>query len=150
MCIFEQTYFRGSRNCDCVLKEGPDTGFPVVHCSSGSAARGNRCATPCGGSFCERSVFVLIEAKRTSHWTFVNLLDFLDTLGEEHMPFSTSLGIAIFLLGAAVGALLTRLRWHAFKQVVLREIMEQREYAAEPWPRSQKSLQVKFRKTRNS
>jgi hypothetical protein len=45
----------------------------------------------------------------------VSVLDSFDA-SENPSPISTSLGIAIFLLGDAVGALLTRLQWNAFKQ----------------------------------
>jgi hypothetical protein len=48
------------------------------------------------------------------------------------MTISASLGIAIFFLGAAVGVLLKRLQWNAFKQMVLHEIMEQREGDPQP------------------
>lgn len=41
------------------------------------------------------------------------------------MSITALLGAAIFLLGAVVGALLTRLQWRAFKQKVSREMMEQ-------------------------
>ena len=41
------------------------------------------------------------------------------------MSITVSLGAAIFLVGAALGALLTRLQWIAFKQKVSQEMMEQ-------------------------
>jgi hypothetical protein len=41
------------------------------------------------------------------------------------MSITVSMAAAIFLMGAVVGALLTRLQWLAFKQKVLREMMEQ-------------------------
>ena len=41
------------------------------------------------------------------------------------MSITVSFAVSIFLLGAAVGALLTRLQWIAFKQKVSQEMMEQ-------------------------
>jgi hypothetical protein len=41
------------------------------------------------------------------------------------MSMTVTVTAAIFLLSAVVGALLTRLQWVAFKQKVLREMMEQ-------------------------
>jgi len=46
------------------------------------------------------------------------------------MSITVSLAVSIFLLGAAVGALLTRLQWITFKQKVSQEMMEQ--LGAEP------------------
>ena len=46
------------------------------------------------------------------------------------MSITALLGAAIFLLGAAVGELLTRLQWRAFKQKVSQEMLEQ--LGAEP------------------
>jgi hypothetical protein len=46
------------------------------------------------------------------------------------MSITVSLGAAIFLSGAAIGALLTRLQWIAFKQKVSQEMMAQ--FAAAP------------------
>jgi chorismate synthase len=40
------------------------------------------------------------------------------------MTSTVTVGAAIFFLGAAVGALLTRLQWIAFKQKVSQELME--------------------------
>lgn len=45
--------------------------------------------------------------------------------GDGSMSMTVIVTAAIFLLGAVVGALLTRLQWVAFKQKVLREMMEQ-------------------------
>jgi hypothetical protein len=55
------------------------------------------------------------------------------------MSITVSLGAAIFLAGAAIGALLTRLQWIAFKQKVSQEMMEQ--FAAAP---SVESRSTKF------
>lgn len=41
------------------------------------------------------------------------------------MSVTVSLGVSIFLFGAAFGALLTRLQWMAFKQKVSQEMTEQ-------------------------
>ena len=41
------------------------------------------------------------------------------------MSITVTVAVVIFFLGAAVGALLTRLQWIAFKQKILREMMEQ-------------------------
>ena len=41
------------------------------------------------------------------------------------MSITVTVAAAIFFLGAAVGSLLTRLQWRAFKQKVSREMMEQ-------------------------
>ena len=43
----------------------------------------------------------------------------------DSMNITVPAAAAIFFLGAVVGALLTRLQWIAFKQRVLREMMEQ-------------------------
>jgi DNA-binding transcriptional regulator of glucitol operon len=40
------------------------------------------------------------------------------------MGITVSLAVSIFLLGAAVGALLTRLQWIAFRQKASEEMME--------------------------
>ena len=59
------------------------------------------------------------------------------------MSISVLLGTSIFLLGAAVGALSTRLQWRAFKQKVSQEMLEQ--LAAEPSIHNdRRSLQIKY------
>ena len=53
------------------------------------------------------------------------LFCFVFLTGDGSMSMTVIVTAAIFLLGAVVGALLTRLQWVAFKQKVLREMMEQ-------------------------